>query len=223
MIDQRSVVLDVVGDREGGLRLEFFWNIDRYSHTISLIEGSRQTLLLASEEGASANGWPLSPPLTSIGISRSPEDGDTAILLLGEASHGHWSMSVERQTHTTALMFDVACRVARLPTDLGSHYRTKNAVSEGVRPDQRNKDNFKKIISTGERTVVLRTQQGTARFEVGDPRCSQRLVPLEPSVIRLWRTSAGLGLGPADVDTLDAASYPITLRWKYRVLRTGFP
>jgi hypothetical protein len=106
----------------GDLRAVFEWRGDRYGHRIEQRIGGEWCAVLASIEGSADEVWPPSPPLQSLHIEQR-ETGAVA-LLVGKSGTSHWSVSVEAVIAQAAFEFDIACRVQRLPSWLGSVYRT---------------------------------------------------------------------------------------------------
>jgi hypothetical protein len=110
----------------GSLRLEFVWSDDRYGHRI-LSSSPESDCSLTSIEGRADEKWPSSSPLQSLHIEGRP-CGVRIAMLVGMAGRSHWSMSVESDVAGNRFLFDVACRIAEVPSWLGSSY----AVSLGA-------------------------------------------------------------------------------------------
>lgn len=110
----------------GLLRMEFIWSGDRYGHRI-FGSSSESECFLTSIEGRSDEKWPSSSPLQSLHIEDRP-GGARIAMLVGMAGRSHWSMSVESDVAGNHFLFDVACRIAEVPSWLGSSY----AVSLGA-------------------------------------------------------------------------------------------
>jgi hypothetical protein len=114
----------------GGLRVRFALHEDRYSHEISLADGSQWIPILLSVEGSPEDEWPTSPPLQSLHLESRPGNRQLA-LLVGMAGHSHWSMSVELDPATARVTFDVACRARGGPLGhLGSRYKALHPSAE---------------------------------------------------------------------------------------------
>jgi hypothetical protein len=106
-----------------GLRAEFRFQGDRFTHVVSLIgRGEASIPFLQSVEGTAAEAWPASPPLQSLHIDRLPT-GREAALLVGMAGRGHWSASIEAIPDSATLVFDIACRLSGGEPALASRYR----------------------------------------------------------------------------------------------------
>lgn len=108
--------------RDGRLRVEFEWVEDRFVHRIS-IDGAE---VGESIDGDGSEPWPPSPPIQQL-LSQEI-DGSPAILGVGAAGKGHWSISVELDGDQ-AIAFDLACRCKETPEFLGSSYRLEPSVS----------------------------------------------------------------------------------------------
>ena len=129
----RKEAIDAINDDGVGLRLEFDRHGDRYCHRISRIgPGSDSPPLLESIEGQPTDAWPASPPLQTLSIEKLP-DGRTAALLVGMAGRSHWSASIEAVAGSAQLIFDLACRHADQPTQLGSQYRWLSPLTKNIR------------------------------------------------------------------------------------------
>jgi hypothetical protein len=107
----------------GDLRIVFVWRRDRYRHTVERRIGGHWTPLLESVEGLAEirDAWPPSPALQSLHIERRTS-GPVA-LLVGQAGSSHWSASVEADQDSSALVFDLACRITQRAGHVGSSYR----------------------------------------------------------------------------------------------------
>ena len=124
----RNETIETSGENGFHLRVEFEWQLDRYGHSISIVDPSGAvTPLLRSIEGGAEDDWPPSPPLQTLSIEKLP-DARTVALLVGMAGRSHWSASVEPQNGEARIIFDMACRYAldaqypRPPRLLGSCY-----------------------------------------------------------------------------------------------------
>ena len=120
--DERAI-LEAIDNSGRGLRVSFHRHIDRYAHTIGLVEDHQVIPLLASEEGSRSEDWPASPPLIDLHVEERPH-ADRVVLLVGLAGSSHWSLSASANTQRRAVIFDVACRAKHRPPWLGSSYRT---------------------------------------------------------------------------------------------------
>jgi hypothetical protein len=117
-----TATLDAFDSAGNGLRVMFFWRVDRYAHRLERVEGGVVVPLLESIEGSDLDRWPPSPPLQQLSLEKLP-DGRNVALLVGMAGASHWSLTAERDPSETGLLFDVACRVKEPPEFLGSDYR----------------------------------------------------------------------------------------------------
>jgi hypothetical protein len=184
-----SSTLDALDSAGNGLRVTFFWRVDRYAHRIERIEGGVAVPLIDSIEGSDLDRWPSSPPLQQLSIENLP-DGRTVALLVGMAGSSHWSLTAERDANDIALLFDVACRVKEEGAVLGSAYRSLvwNELAEGG--------------------VLLHRPGGIGRPVVMEPI----FVDLNSPPPRLEADAGAMRLR---VDGEIASSQ--TVRWKYRV------
>jgi hypothetical protein len=182
-------MLDALDSAGDGLRVTFFWRVDRYAHRIERIEGGVAVPLIESIEGSDLDRWPPSPPLQQLSMETLP-DGRAVALLVGMAGSSHWSMTAEREANETSLLFDVACRIKEDGAILGSTYRSllRHELS---------------AIS-----VLLHRPGGT-----GEPAAVE-IVPLDGSALSLRVETDARGLRLA-VDGVSASSQ--TVRWKYRI------
>ncbi len=112
----------------GRLRVQFFWQDDRYAHRIEVRHQQQWRPVLLSKEGTPEEHWPPSPVFQqatpAFGLT-----GDPQVLLVGMAGRSHWSAAVHSQELSqspqglkSGLVFDVACRIKIPPRFLGSHY-----------------------------------------------------------------------------------------------------
>jgi hypothetical protein len=104
------------------LRLVFAWHIDRFGHSVELVQGGRSIPILVSAEGTAAEAWPPSPPLQQLHLEDRGERVRVA-LLVGMAGNCHWSLSVDATPDGSSLVFDAACRCHGSQAALGSWYR----------------------------------------------------------------------------------------------------
>jgi hypothetical protein len=184
-----SATLDAINSAGDGLRLTYFWRVDRYAHRIERIEAGLTIPLLESIEGTELDRWPPSPPLQQLSVETLP-DGRAVALLVGMAGSSHWSLTAEPIANEISLLFDVACRAKENGAVLGSAYRSL------VRHEL-----------SGE-AVLLHRPGG-----IGKPAGVEILpVPDSPATTRWDIDARGLLLR---VD--GAASSPQTVRWKYCV------
>ena len=138
--------------------VRFEWTGDRYRHDI-LIGGN---VVARSIEGGPQDDVPPSPPLQD--LSREHLGGDVmAIMGVGGAGRGHWSISVTASER--GLLFELACR-GSVP-NLTSRYERVGEVAIDPLPtatvDRRGEE---LVLSPVERLV------GTSvwSYEVGDCR-----------------------------------------------------
>lgn len=103
------------------MRVVFQWREDRFGHVVERWTGSGWQTVLESIEGAPSDVWPPSPALQSLQLEERA--GGKVALLVGMAGRSHWSASVEADSGSGRLVFDIACRVTQEPAWLGSRYR----------------------------------------------------------------------------------------------------
>jgi hypothetical protein len=184
-----AATIDAIDSAGDGLRVTFFWRVDRYAHRIERVESGSSVPLLESIEGTELDRWPPSPPLQQLSLEKLP-DGRAVALLVGMAGASHWSLTAEREPNELSILFDIACRVKEGDAVLGSEYRAL------VRHD----------LSGG--SVLLYRPGGT-----GTPAVVESMPADESGLLSRMETDArGLRL---HVDGTISSSQ--TVRWKYRV------
>ena len=104
------------------LRVDLFWQHDRYSHRIVAVLSGREIPVIESVDGTDKDAWPPSPPLQQLSIEELAP-GRQVALLVGMAGKSHWSVSIEPQPEQRGFVFDVACRSRDVAHWLGSTYR----------------------------------------------------------------------------------------------------
>ena len=102
---------------DSSLKLEFFWDIDRFRHRIA---NESDSLELTSVDGDGSQPWPLSPPFQD--LSLEVQAGKEIAMLVGMAGKSHWSMAVTPLEKEVGWEFDAACRVKENAEWLGSSY-----------------------------------------------------------------------------------------------------
>jgi hypothetical protein len=101
-----------------GVRVDFYWVGDRYSHIISSVKDG-----VATAEWQSVDDDPLGPVYQEL-HEQENADGGKIVFLSGAGGGAHWSASVFVVEATKFnLMFDVAARVGREPLDRVIAYR----------------------------------------------------------------------------------------------------
>lgn len=125
-----------LGSPDGLWVAEFWWDQDRYAHRfVGRVDGD---IAASSIEGDSSQDWPPSPPIQQ--LSLESVDDQPAVLGVGGAGRGHWSVSVltgrdPSKVNCVYFQFDLACRSKREEDRLlGSVYRVEKTV-EFVSPD----------------------------------------------------------------------------------------
>ncbi len=109
---------------------------DRWSHEFGLNEGERQIIFMKSVEGGSEDRWPPSPPIQEVELHELSE-GRNAILAVGKAGVGHWSMSCsieksESMKDRSSIFVDNACLLPSSLSDDGAELRSTYHVSAEV-------------------------------------------------------------------------------------------
>lgn len=185
------LVLNAVDANGRGLRVTFSWRLDRFAHSIALVDGPREWTLLQSMEGAADHSWPASPPLQQL-VTQARNAKSPAILGVGMSGKNHWSMSAEAEPRHTSLRFDVACRIKQRHGVPGSSFRAK------VPP----------IPVIGPPGAVAE-----AELSVGSLRCRLAVEPSEDGLQGTLRFDQhSVTIRSAEVPD----AYPWTARWTYR-------
>jgi hypothetical protein len=109
----------------GPLSVEFFASGDRIAHRVVFSRDGAEVARFESIEGDAVAAWPPSPPLAECHIQPSAA-GPAIVLLVGRAGVGHWSSSVAATEMPRRIEFDIACRFAGAPPQLGSCYRLRS-------------------------------------------------------------------------------------------------
>lgn len=95
----------------GYLRVVFTRTSDRWSHHIEHVApGDDSAILLSSREGTPEDVWPTSAPMQDLSQQDLGGGLGKAILGVGQAGCGHWSLSCTIENET-AIKFDWACLV----------------------------------------------------------------------------------------------------------------
>ncbi|TWU58470.1 hypothetical protein Poly51_12480 [Rubripirellula tenax] len=110
---------------DGRMSVEFRWIRDRFVHRVFVdeIEVGHST------DGDGEMDWPPSPPIQQLSLENI--GGKPAILGVGAAGRGHWSISVEAldSLENPGLKFDLACRCPGEAGLLASTYRLTGDVT----------------------------------------------------------------------------------------------
>ncbi len=110
------VSLESLDNDHHGLRVEFHWHKDRYTHTIYRVAGEEVIPLLWSCEGVEEEMFPPSPCLVELHRQQQ------VFFLTGATSTCHWSLSLQAM-QPSRLVFQVACRLKTEAPWLGSKYK----------------------------------------------------------------------------------------------------
>lgn len=104
----------------GPLTITFTWAEDRWSHRVTLRDGS----VWESVEGPRADGdprWPASPVIVELSRLQTPRGA--AVLGVGLAGRSHFSASIGPDPRDPdRALFEIACRAIEPPAWLGSTY-----------------------------------------------------------------------------------------------------
>jgi hypothetical protein len=180
--------LQVLGRHGRGLRVVFVWQSDRFVHRIEFVDGRQSWCWFNSLEGDSEEPWPSSPPLQQLSLEE-PSPGNPVALLLGMAGGSHWSVSVECDSASTGLIFDVACRAQQCPQQLGSWYHAAVPLAHG--------------------------SSDLARFALKHATVEWRCQPLtDQSCVVLAQELGRVGVVDRDLAT---TRLPSTFRWRYHI------
>ena len=161
------------------LRVVFDWHVDRFTHTVGVVDGDHFEPLLVSVEGMADDHWPRNPAFQNLSMMES------TALLVGMAGTSHYSASVEAVS--SAIRFDMACRVKQQPEYLGSEYQTLPPV---------------KTVDTGSISFISCGRSG--RLQLRSNR---------PASVTTTSTATGITLHTSTF----AESYPETIRWDYQL------
>ncbi len=132
----------LVSSQDGRMVVEFDWNVDRFSHRLS-IDG---VVVGNSIEGDCDAVWPTSPPIQQ--LSLEVINGQRMVLGVGGAGRSHWSISAgPSQDQAGAIQFDLACRCKAAAEFLGSTYRVTSPLTLAVFVGEMKRENGSEIIS----------------------------------------------------------------------------
>lgn len=190
--------LEVRNSAERGVRIEFHWTGDRFSHTLLDLQGEIAKPLLESIEGSAEERFPPSPPFLEI------HRQDEALFLSGATDAGYWSMSVEIANSqelpaTNFLLFDVACRLRRECKSLQSMYKS-------MVPDGR--------FVTSDRSTSLQCSAGEATHSILVGPAPQHPLGCQVTCESEPAGTSTLCIGPT---TELPSDFPATVRWQYGI------
>lgn len=95
---------------------------DRLSHSIGILSGEAFVPFLESIEGSSSDAWPQSPPMQQMVEEHIGSSNQPVLFGVGLSGNGHWSMAIDSPSESV-LKFDIACKISKSATRLGSNYR----------------------------------------------------------------------------------------------------
>lgn len=116
------------------LRLRLLPAADRVAQALEFEQHGQVQRIAVSVEGAAADCWPASPPLTEVvsgtpagrALDRESAIGPTSLLATGAAGTSFWSLAITRAAE--AIVFEHACHVQQKPVGfLGSTYELHGA------------------------------------------------------------------------------------------------
>ena len=189
-------VADLAGN---GLRAEFDWFGDRFSHQVYGVKGEKSTLLLSSEEGNPDELWPASPPLQEFNdpFILSDVNSGAVGIAVGATGGGYWSVGIDvsdkHEEEPPAMTFDVACRVRDVPEWLGSRYKLINATH----------------VLCGSSQMDLESELGTLSVLL---EMEEKCPELADSSIHVTNERLFLSCNASE-----DLQVPLTLRWRYRI------
>lgn len=179
--------LSLAGDRV--LQVIFVRLADRIGHRLELQSNSQPPRVIAeSWEGTTDEAWPASPPLQQLHLE-DRGGGQRVALLVGMAGRGHWSLVVEPTADRRGFLFDAACRLAAIPTQIGSAYRWLVPSAEGEVELQ---------VESPEALAFRSVEPESAPVTADHPEFHAAHIALH------WQP--------------ELPSLPATVRWRYRVL-----
>lgn len=123
-LDLAQPLAATAADEPLRLQVRFFWENNRFRHTISLCDSAGIPFEQWSDvSDAQEADWPRSAPIQQ--LSREEINGQMTLLGVGQAGLSHWSVCVEptARNHMPGFRFDFACRVKQPPQWLGSTYQ----------------------------------------------------------------------------------------------------
>lgn len=118
MSNSPHTTLEKLTKLERGIRVDFYWLGDRFSHTISAMRDGEATLVWRSVDDNEFG------PVYQELHEQTTDDGRKLIFLSGASAGAHWSASVEFAPVKCELVFDVAARVAKEPIERVIEYRS---------------------------------------------------------------------------------------------------
>lgn len=94
---------------------------DRWEHEVRLADGSVWRSVEGPAGEAGDPRWPASPPVVELSMVRTA--AEPVLLGVGKAGRSHFSLSVSAcRAEPDTLVFDLACRIQKPATWLGSTY-----------------------------------------------------------------------------------------------------
>lgn len=117
MSNSPHTTLEKLTKLERGIRVDFYWLGDRFSHTISAMRDGEATVVWRSVDDNEFG------PVYQELHEQTTDDGRTILFLNGASAGAHWSASVEFDEVKRRLHFDVAARITAEPLQRPIEYR----------------------------------------------------------------------------------------------------
>jgi hypothetical protein len=168
----------------------FIRQTDRLGHLLFVESDQGQQTLVRSLEGIDTQDWPPSPVLQQMDRC-DLNDHRKALVGVGSCGTSHWSLAVECDA-AGGFWFDVACRAKTPPAFLGSSYELATPQSHQECDPQ----GAIYHLGSGRQLTIHCSQPDSWVSQETEP---QRLV-IRP--------------------TTSPTSWPVTVRWKYRLQLT---
>ncbi|MCO6042981.1 hypothetical protein NG895_03595 [Aeoliella sp. ICT_H6.2] len=119
MSNSPHTTLEKLTKKDCGIRVDFYWLGDRFSHTISAVRDGEATVVWRSVDNDEFG------PVYQELHEQTTHDGRTILFLNGASAGAHWSASVSFKEAVCHLTFDVAARVAKEPVERVIEYRSE--------------------------------------------------------------------------------------------------
>jgi hypothetical protein len=133
---KRTDCIEGLETRSGRLMASCHTVVDRTGHSVWWITDDAPRLLMTSIESDAHEAWPESSPLQQIVCESVGAGGKPVLLGVGMAGKAHWSATIEGDSLTEAIAFDMACRTAAAPLRLGSKYKIADGWIVRVESDR---------------------------------------------------------------------------------------
>ena len=156
---------------------------DRWSHEFGLNEGDREIIFMKSIEGGGEDRWPPSPPIQEVELHELSE-GKNAILAVGRAGVGHWSMSCsieksESMKDRSSIFVDNACLLPSSLSDDGAELRSTYRVSAEVEVLGQSESRLQLLVQGMQVAVLERVENSSFKTERVDEGSQCLVFPKE--------------------------------------------